>query len=203
MWQLRVFHTLSCTGSHSETQLLANKTRYLRSRPLAAWQFFILLFKHILCCVRAGTDVTHSKATFFPMALFTQERAPPGTLINIALLVTLSCGVSIGQNHSSVAVSEQVAGGKSLWSPVMDGDGAITNGISLRALWSIWTWERTHMPWLTDAARGLGGTMWLLDEGEGKRGGGMSGSRSKQTCWGKGSEIRGARLGFRYCLAVS
>lgn len=103
------------------------------------------------------------------MTLFTQEWVPAGTLINTPLVLPLSCGVSMGQNRSSMAMSEQVAGGTSVWSPVMDGDGVITNGSSLCALWSIWTWERTHMPWLTDAARGLRGVMWLLDEGKGER----------------------------------
>lgn len=170
-------------------------SHYLQSiSPLLCDIFPIFLFKNnclllsILNTRCWGTDVAHSKpTTSVLMALFTQEWVPSGTLINTPLVLRLSCGVSTGQNHFSMAMSEQVAGGTSVWSPVMDGDGAITNGSSLCALWSIWTWERTHMPWLTDAAQGLCGTMWLLDEGEGE--------------WWKGGEQEEVRQEVQDCVS--
>lgn len=164
--------------------------------------FYCLFFLSVPNTSCQGTDVAHSKpTTSFLMALFTQEWVPSGTLINTPLVLPLSCVVSMGQNRSSMSeqtMSEQVAGGTSVWSPVMDGDGVITNGSSLCALWSIWTWERTHMPWLTDAAQGLRGVMWLLDEGEGERWKGGEGVEVKAN---GGNETRGARLCIRYCLS--
>lgn len=184
---------------------LLQQSLFAKHHPITVWYLSIFLFKHnclllsILNTHCWGTDVAHSKpTTSFLMALFTQEWVPSGTLINTPLVLSLSRGVSTGQNHSSMAMSEQVAGGTSVWSPVMDGDGAITNGSSFCALWSIWTSERTHMPCLTDAAQGLCGTMWLLDVGEREW---WKGREAVEVRANWGSETRGARLWIRYCLS--